>query len=299
MFMESLPGAKGSPEEQVARLEAELKLTQNRLTELQATTGSGQNRFGAETRRSLGDGARGLAEKMKAGHKISPDDIFRATKPLMRDLAPLFDRMRIRDQKRHIDSITGELARKYNLDPGQQTALKQWFDKKAEEEAKRWTEMMGREDTGFEEIARASRDVRPDEGLDKFMEGVLSGEKLAAFKSERLAERVERLQASADMKVQRLDSIVKLSDAQRDQVFGVVARNSRDYDPSMVLEGGSGQIPASPAANPRDAMLAVLTPDQRAVFDTEQRRRRDEAEKDLNAMGMTLPANWEMLEDGF
>ena len=297
MFIESLPGEKGSAQEQVVRLETELKQTQNRLTELQASTGTGQNRFGAETRRNLSDGARGLAEKMKAGHRISPDDIFRASKPLMRDLAPLFDRMRIRDQKRRIDSIAGELSRKYNLDAGQQTAMKQWFDKKAEDEAKRWTELMGREDTGFEEIARASRDIRPDDGLDKFMEGVLSGEKLTAFKSERLAERVARLQSNADMKVQRLDSIVKLSDTQRDQVFGVVVRNSRDYDPAMVLEGAGGQIPAAVAANPREAMLAVLTPDQRATYDAEQRRRRDEAEKDLNAMGMTLPANWEMLED--
>ena len=170
-------------------------------------------------------------------------------------------------------------------------------DKKAEDEAKRWTDLMGREDTGFEEIARASRDIRPDDGLDKFMEGVLSGEKLAAFKSELLAERVTRLQSNADMKVQRLDSIVKLSDTQRDQVFGVVVRNSRDYDPAMVLEGAGGQIPAAVAPNPREAMLAVLTPDQRATYDAEQRRRRDEAEKDLNSMGMTLPANWEMLED--
>ena len=295
MFMDSMPGANGSPEERVAQLETELKQAQNRLTELQATTG--QNRFGTDTKRNLSDGARGLADKMRAGHRISPDDIFRASKPLMRDLAPLFDRMRIRDQKRRIDSIAGELARKYNLDGPQQIAMKQWFDKKAEEEAKRWTEMLGREDTGLEELTRASRDIRPDDGLDKFMEGVLSGEKLAAFKSERLAERVERLQSNADMKVQRLDSIVKLSDAQRDQVFGVMVRNSRDYDPSMVLEGAGGQIPVTAAANPREAMLAVLTPDQRATYDDEQRRRRDEAEKDLNSMGMTLPANWEILED--
>jgi hypothetical protein len=145
---------------------------------------------------------------------------------------------------------------------------------------------------------RASRNVRPDDGLDTFMAGILSGDELASFKTERLAERGARVQQEADMKVQRLDAIVGLDDAQRDQIFGVMARGSRDYDPAMVLEGKNGRITATPAENKQDAMLAVLNPDQRAAYDAERRRRREEAEKDMSAIGLKLPPDWEMLDDG-
>ena len=48
------------------------------------------------------------------------------------------------------------------------------------------------------------------------------------------------------------------------------------------------------------AMLDVLRPEQRAAYDAERERRRTEAAKDMEAVGLTLPANWEMLdEDGF
>lgn len=294
LFTDSLTGDKGSPEERVAKLEVELKESQNRVVALEASGGT--DRFG-DTRRSLADGARSLTDKLRSGQPVSPDDIFRATKPFMRDLAPLFDRIRLRDQRKRIDSMTGELARKYDLSEQQQTALKVWFDGKAQEEAKRWTDLLGRDDTGLEQMMRAARDVRPDEGLDKFMEGVLSGEKLTSFKTERMTERAERLQRDTDMKVQRLDSLVKLDDVQRDKVFAVMARNSRDYDPSMALEGTTGELAATPVGNKHAAMLAILTPDQRATYDGERQRRREEAEKDMQAIGMTLPPNWEMLDD--
>ena len=47
-------------------------------------------------------------------------------------------------------------------------------------------------------------------------------------------------------------------------------------------------------------MLAVLRPDQRAAYEAERQRRRDEAAKDLQSVGLTLPENWNLLEqDGF
>jgi hypothetical protein len=299
MFSDSLPGAKDSPEERANKLELELKKARDKIAEYQALDSQGQNRF-TDPRKTLADGARSLTDKIRAGQHISPEDIFRASKPLMRDLSPLFDRMRVREQRRRIDALAGEFTRKYDLNPEQQKALAAWFEKRSNEEAKRWADMLGRDDVRLEDMMKASRDVRPDDGVDKFMEGVLSGEKLASFKADRLNEKAYRLQQETDMKVQRMDSIVKLSDAQRDQMFGVIARNSRDYDPAMVLEGAGGQINAQPSANGREAMLSILTPDQRATYDAERRRRYEEAEKDMNAVGMTMPPNWEMLdEDGW
>ncbi len=98
-------------------------------------------------------------------------------------------------------------------------------------------------------------------------------------------------------RVQRLDSIVQLDDTQRDQVFGIMARGSRDYDPAMKLEGVGGEIGATAAGDRQQAMLSVLRPDQRTAYEAEQQRRRDEAAKNMEAIGLTLPPDWDPLDD--
>ncbi len=310
MFIESMPGSEGSPEDRANKLEIELKRAQNRIAALEAASAtapaprniaekiaSGSRGVRPQGSRStIADGARRIAEDIREGRPVTPDDIFRATQPLMRDLAPLFDRMRVRQQQQIIESMTGELARKYGLTPQSQQALKGWFENKANDEAKRWSEMMARDGTRLEDVMRASRDVRPDEGLDAFMPSILSGEKLAAFQSERLAERAQRVEREADGMVQRLDSIVSLDEAQRDQVFGIMARGSREYDPKMVLEGAKGQINAAPTGDRQAAVLSVLRPDQRAAYEAERQRRREAATKDMEAIGLALPPNWDPLE---
>jgi hypothetical protein len=304
-FLQSMPGAEGSPEERAARLEAELKTAKNRILALEAANSQNKprgvigNLTAHNVKQTLADGARRIGEDVKAGRPVSPDDIFKAAQPLMRDLAPLFDRMRLKEQKQMIERMTGELARKYNLTQPQQDLLKQWFEKKSAENAKQWSAMIGNENTKLADVMRASRDVRPDEGLDAFMPSILTADKLGQFKTDRLNERARQVQQEADTKVQRLSSIVNLDEAQRDQVFGIMARNSKNYDPQMAMEGAGGAIAAAPVGDRQQAILSVLRPDQRASYETEQQRRRDEAAKDMEAMGLTLPADWEMLGNDF
>jgi hypothetical protein len=65
----------------------------------------------------------------------------------------------------------------------------------------------------------------------------------------------------------------------------------------MGLEGAAGgNIAASPAGTGRDAVLSVLRPDQRAAYEAERQRRREEAAKDMEAIGLTLPENWDLLD---
>jgi hypothetical protein len=302
-----MPGAEGSPEDRANKLELELKRAQNRIAALEAKLGNRtshqggvlQRIAGVDDKRSLTDGARDIAEALRDGRPVSPEDIFRASQPWIQTMAPLFDRMRVKQQKQLIDSMAGELARKYDLGPQQQQWLKQWFENKSSEEAKAWSDMIARDGTTLEDLMKATRDVRPDAGLDSFMPTILHGEKLEQFRSERLTERAQRVESEADMRVQRLDGIVGLDETQRDQVFGIMARNSRDYDPQMVLEGTGGQISAAPTGNAQEAMLAVLRPEQRTAYDAERKRRREEAQKDLESIGLTLPPNWDMFGDDF
>ena len=294
LFRQSLPGAEGSPEERADKLEVALQRAQSRLATLEAGDPRGGHR---RPGRTFADGARNIAEDIRDGRPVSPDDIFRATQPLLRDLVPLFDRLRVKQQQQMIDSMTGELARKHDLTEQQQAALKEWFGQSSEVAAKRWSSLVAQDGTRLEDLMRASRDVRLDDGLDAFMAQSLNGDKLTAFQAERMSERAARVQQDADLRVERLDSIVKLDPAQRDQVFGVMARGSRDYDPAMKLEGVGGDIGATPVGDRQQAMLAVLRPDQRAAYAAAQQSRRDEAAKTMQAIGLTLPPNWDMLND--
>jgi hypothetical protein len=292
-FGRSLPGAPGTAEERTVRLEQELKRANREIAALKADNPGASSRPG----RTVRDGLREIADDIRAGRPVTPDDIFRMTQPLLRDLSPLLDRMRVREQQHMTESLTGELARKYDLTPGQQEQLARWFEAKAGENAKRWSDLVGQEGTRLEDLVKATRDLRPDDGLDEFMDRTLTGDKLTAFKTERMALRAERVQQTADRAVARLDGMVGLDDTQRDQVFAIAARSSADYDPAMKLEGIGGDLSGKPAANSREAMLEVLRPDQRAAYETERQKQYDEASKNAAVLGLTLPADWNPLDE--
>ena len=280
LFRDSLPGEKGSPEERITKLEVELRRAQNRVLSLEGGRRSG---------RTVQDGLRELKESYEMGRLISPDDLLRTFQPWVRDLSPIFDRIRVREEKRNADRIVGELTRKYDLTPGQQEALAKWFKQKAENDAKRFSDLAGRPGTTLEDLMLETRDDRWDNGLDAHMEGVLSGDKLANFKQDRLLEKTDRVQGEADMRLARVDAVVNLDDSQREQVFNIMARGSPDYDPGMQLGG--------PVENRNQEMLTVLRPEQRQAWDAERERRRNEAEAEMAEIGMTLPAGWDPLED--
>jgi hypothetical protein len=284
LFKDSLPAKEGSPEERVRELEADLKRSENRVTALEGGRGR-------RSKRTVTDNLSDLREAAESGHLISPDDILRAFQPMIRDIAPIFDRVRVKQQKRHIDSMVGELTRKYDLNPTQREALHGWFQQKIEDDAKRFSDLAGQEGTSLRTLAREAQDVgRWDRGLDGFMEGQLSGEKLKTFKIERFNEKSDRVQADADMRVARVDSVVKLDDTQRDQVFGIMARGSPDYDPSMEL-GGT-------LTNRNEEMLTVLRPEQAQLWQAEKQKRRQRAEVEMREeMNMALPEDWDALDD--
>jgi hypothetical protein len=292
LFQQSLTGGEGTPEQRVAKLEVELKKAQNRIAALGDTDPRGRRKSG----RTMKDNLQEIRDKIHDGQAVTPDDFLRLMQPWMRDISPLMERMRVREQNRMIDQKSGEFARKYDLTPNQQTALRRWFETKTEENAKEWTNLVTQEGTRFQDLIKAAQDVRADDGLDQFMATTLSGDKLTKFQTERLAEKAERVQQDADTRTQRLDSIVKLDDAQRDQVFGIMARSSRDYDPALKLEGGVGEIGAAPGGNKQQAVLSILRPEQRTAFQEEMKHRREQAQKDIEAIGLSLPEDWDPME---
>ena len=107
MFLESMPGSAGSPEERANKLEIELKRAQNRIAALEArfggpprtiierlTGGSRVTRWGA----GLADNTRRIIEDIREGQLVIPTTFSRDPAG-NRVLAPLFDRMRVKAQK--------------------------------------------------------------------------------------------------------------------------------------------------------------------------------------------------------
>lgn len=288
LFLQSMPPKEGSAEEQVGKLEVELKRANNRVAALEGGDPNRRRRPG----QNVTDRLRNIAEDLRDGKPVSPDDVFRATQPLIRDLAPLFDRIRVRELQRQTDAKAGELARKYSLNPAQQESLKQWLDQNAMDEAKRYTDLISQDGTRLEDLAKAATDVKVENGLEKFMERTLNADKLATFKSDQMLEKVGKVQREADMKVTRLDNVVKLDETQRGQVFGVMARGARDFDPAMQFEGlGTDTAALSAGSSRQDAVLAILRPEQREAYEAERARRRAAAQKEMEAIGLTLPAD--------
>jgi len=289
LVSQSMPPKEGSAEERATKLEAELKTAQNRVAALEGADPRDRKRPG----RTVKDGMRSIADDYRDGKPITPDDVFRTFQPVIRDLSPIFERMRAREQQRRVDAMAGELARKYSLTGLQQESLEKWLAQKAADDAKLYTDLISQEGTRLEDIGKASYEFRLDDGLDQFMASTLTGDKLATFKSDRMLENVGKVQQEADMKVSRLDAVVGLDETQRGQIFGVMARGARDFDPAMQFEGlGTDSGAITSGKSKQEAILSVLTPQQRDAYQADREKQRAAAQKEMEQIGLTLPADW-------
>jgi hypothetical protein len=288
LFSQSMPPKEGSAEEQVSKLEVELKRANNRVSLLEQTGRNGKN-----LNRTLKDNVRNITEDIRDGRLVTPDDIFRASQPLIRDLVPLLDRVRARQVQRQSDTKAGEIARKYSLTDAQQESLKILLAQNADAEAKRFTSMLSQEGTKLEDFAKATNNINIEDGLEQFMQNNLQGDQFVKFKADQVLEKVQKVQEEADMKVTRLDSIVKLDDSQHSEIFSVMARGARDFDPSMQIEGMSeSKVSLSTGKSKQDAIFDILTPIQREAYENHRNEKRSEAQKDMEAIGLRLPDDW-------
>ncbi len=99
------------------------------------------------------------------------------------------------------------------------------------------------------------------------------------------------------MKVTRLDDIVHLKETQRGQVFGIMARGARDFDPTMRFEGMGTETSGLPLGKSRpDSVLSVIRPDPLNTYETEQTKRGDDGRKEMESMGPNVSADWSSLD---
>jgi hypothetical protein len=293
LFQRSFPPKPGTSEARVAELETRLKSANVRLAALEAAAPPKRPNVNA-----LKAGTRGIVEDFREGRLVDVNEVFRTFRPVFRDLAPLFDRIRRKELKQSHERVHDHLTRKYHLDASQQAALKKWQEAQADTEAKVFRALATSESITLEDMIKASQAPRRHTGLDRFMEGLLTGDDLNAFKSDRMTERVENVQNEAEQRVSRLHREVELDESQQDQIFAIMARSSPDFDPAMRFEGlGDDTAALAPGQSRHDAIMAVLRPDQRQQYEERRAARRREAEIEFNELGLKLPDTWDLFAD--
>ena len=293
LILGSLPPPRGTMEAKILALENELRDTRMRLAKIDPA----QARPHEDYDGSLREGARAMLDDLKAGRPVDLNHIYHAVKPLMRDLSPIFDKIRRKSERREFERIAGEMSRKYNLNGTQQEALKQWLKDRSNRNFELFKAVAFADGTRLDDLVKASRDVRHDDGLDGFMETQLQGQALESFKRDRLTERAERVQHEADWKVERLNSTVGLDEDQKDKVFSIMARNSRDFDPQMQIEGVSAEAALPSGSDRDDAIMSVLRPDQQTQYNDWREKRRADAAQEFAEIGLKMPNGWDALSE--
>lgn len=292
LFSRSMPPEEGSTEERLEKVQFELRRAERTIREIEKTGRVGGGR------RTVRDGLRGIMQDLREGREVSADDLFHAMKPWLRDMSPLFDRMRELNGEEWADRMTGKWVREYKLSKAEQEELRQWFLDRSEERGEAFNKVVQSDSSGFVDFVQATEyDWRDADEADVLMEKFLEGEELEAFREERLNARVESVQGEADRGVTRLGEIVELDEEQQVEAFSILVRGSGDYrEGEMAFDGMGAEAGALDQTERNVAIRGILRPDQVEVFDTYRAERRAKAEKDMRRLGLSLPDQWDLLE---
>lgn len=290
MFSKSLAPEEGSVEERLELKERELNRAEGKIRALLAD-GHRDNKRGVK------DGMRDIMYRIRSGQEVSLDDVFLTMKPWMRDMAPLFERMRQVNEEEFADGMAGEWAADYNLDEAEKDRLREWFQEQSKKRANAFVDVVESDESGFVDFIRATEyDWRDAEGSEELMEEMLDGDELEKFQEERLSERYESVQDESYRNLNRLDEIVELDSEQHAKAFGLMMRGSEDYRSGMEFEGmdaGTGKLDRD---SRNAAIESILRQEQREQLDAYRGEQKAKAEREMGKMGLSLPKDWEVLE---
>ncbi|MFT5126513.1 MAG: hypothetical protein ACI8W8_000107 [Rhodothermales bacterium] len=297
LFSNSLAPEDGSVEARLETAEIELETTKRTILKLEASTGKSRRK--RSSMRTSADEVRDVVQRVRDGEEISMDDVVATMRPWMRDMAPLFSRMRQVNHDGWADTRVGEWDRKYHLTPDEKEQLRDWFRQRSEQRAGEFEAMLQSDYTGFVELVQAmDYGFEDSAGVDDVIEGFLDDDQLTQFRDERRDERAQSVEADANRDLARLDSLVELSAEQQDALFPVLVRGSNDYRDGEVEFSGMGDDSGAldrPSRN--SAVRKVLSPQQRRQLDEKNTQETAQAEEEMRRIGLSLPADWEALQE--
>ena len=290
-FGQSLRPDPGSEQARAENAEHQLRIAEAELRRLQGS------RIRTDRQRSA-EATRNILEDVREGRGADLDDIFRATKPWFNDLSPVINLMRSKEEREQFARLAGDYTRKYDLNESQQKQLRQWLDARATENAQRFVDVVADESSTMYDLMLAGKEAEQNiEGIDEFMEQQLTGETLAAFRADRLQEKINSVEGEANGRLNNLDNIVNLDASQEDQLFFAMARSSEDYIPSMDIEGMNGDRSPLNRKGRNAVIESILTSEQQELLENHRQNRRQNAEEEMREIGLRLPENWQQFED--
>jgi hypothetical protein len=220
------------------------------------------------------------------------NDVFAQAKPLLQSLSPMIDAARRRGAQAMIARRLATLTEKYALTDAQQATVKKWLEEQSEQQAAQNKELLNKPGSTLQDLLASGRrgPGLDEKGLDEVMAATLSPEQLATYQTDRGQERAANVEREATRRVTQLNEVVTLDEVQQDKVFALMARSSDDYDPAMQLEGLESDAVLEGSSRD-EAIMEVLTPEQKVLFEADRQRRREAASKGLEAIGIKPPSD--------
>lgn len=191
------------------------------------------------------------------------------SRPLLNRMTPMFKEWMNRGIEQQVERIAGELG----LDAGQKDALRAKLTGMGDAEMKKFTARLNDPNTPPDKLFQPQSSPFSPDILNATLKETLTPAQFSQYEKKQTEERVATLERQANSQVERLGTRLNLSEEQKDQMFGIMVKDS---DPSLQVETGTGADAGVAAGSDRDtAIRAILTPDQIKLYDEDAKREQD------------------------
>jgi len=236
LFSSSFEPPVESPQAALEKKDFELRKAKRVIAEYEQEYGKLDR---GERNQSMRAKARLLAQQVKRGEELNPNDVFQLMIPMLKDISPLLDVTEQLSQKEMKDALLMSYSRKFGLDKQQLKAVEKHLDAKIEETADLFSEYFDQEGANLYDYAQLQQyDPLLDDELESLMERSLSGEKEEQFRNDRIDQKTKKVTFEADRNLRRLENVVELSEEQKDEAFIVLAKSSQFYSAEMTFDEG-------------------------------------------------------------
>lgn len=217
--------------------------------------------------------------------KSDADKLFNDAKPLLKRLTAGFEPQRQEMVERLAEQQIKRMMALANLNPEQQAALKQHLLDFSEKEKGKWQAMLdGKGD--MEDMMKMGRGAANSQKmLDEWAKANLEGEQAKSYETGRLGEKAKSITDNANAQIDRMNKSLGLDETQKDEMFQILVRSDKDFDPSMQLEGVTGGSGVPNPLSRDEAIAAILNPEQKEKYQSQQQERAKRFEGFRRALG--------------
>lgn len=214
--------------------------------------------------------------------------LFNDAKPLLKTFTSAFEPQRKEMLKKMTEEQVKRMTELAKLTPEQAASFKAFLEQMGEGERAKWDSVLNGKG-GLEQMMSMGRGPNPQKAMDEWAAANLSGEQGTQYQTARLNEKAKQITDSANTKLEAMSSSLNLDETQKDQMFNVLVRTDKNYDPTMKLEGLSTEAGAAdaPQQSRDEAISAILNEDQRAKYQTQQQERKRQRGGFMKALGIS------------